>query len=148
MKNKLALLTLLALAALPVSAVEVTVEWTNPIKNTDESPIDSTGAYALASTRVEWGSCNGAEFGTKEGDVSVAAPATSTKLQLAPGSWCVRAFAINASAAESAASNVTVNNAAMPTPCPPELADEPATKGKAKADKRRGKATRLTIERE
>ena len=104
-------------------AADATVSWTNPTQNTDNSAIPSTGAGSLTGTRVEYGSCVGAAFGTKAGEVTVTAPgttATITGLSDA-ATYCFRAFARNTYGAESAASNVASKVMPTPTPKPPVL---------------------------
>jgi hypothetical protein len=112
-------LVALMLVAFAAHASTATLSWTLPTQNTDGSAIPATGPGSIASTRVEWGSCAGANvFGTKAGEVTVSAPGTSTTIAaLAPATtYCFRAFARNTYAAESAASNVA--SKAMPTPVP------------------------------
>jgi hypothetical protein len=100
-------------------AATVTVNWTPPTTNTDGSAIPATGVGSLTIYRVEYGTCNGAAFGTKVGEVTRAAPATGTTLNLQPGTTCVRAFVSNTYDSESAASNVASKVVAPPVPNPP-----------------------------
>lgn len=104
-------------------AADATVSWTNPTQNTNGSTIPATGPGSLTGTRVEYGSCLGAAFGTKAGEVTVTAPATSVTITgLADGStYCFRAFSRNTGGNESAASNVAAKIIPMPTPNPPVL---------------------------
>lgn len=119
----LGLLALLGMMHFVVArAADLNVTWTAPTQNTDGSAIPATGAGSLASTRVEWGSCNGAAFGTRVGEQTVNAPAASTVITgVAPGTWCVRAFARNTYGAESEASNVASRVVNPPTPQPPTI---------------------------
>lgn len=120
----LILSALLALftVALPAMAADVSVSWTQPVTNTDGSAIPASGAGAIASNRVEWGSCSGAAFGVKAGEKTVTPAATSTTVTgLAPGTHCFRAYATNTYGAESAASNVASKVISPPTPNPPVI---------------------------
>lgn len=103
-------------------AATVTVTWTPPTTNTDESPIPATGEGSLTNYRIEYGTCIGAAFGTKAGEVTRPAPATSATLNLNPGTTCVRVSVANTYGNESAPSNVASKVVAPPTPKPPQLA--------------------------
>ena len=110
------LLVFLSLATVAYAG-EATVSWTNPTTNTDGSAIPATGPGSLTGTRVEWGSCSGTAFGTKAGEVSVAAGVSSVVVpNLAPATYCFRAFSKNTYNVESAASNVA--SKAVPPPVP------------------------------
>jgi hypothetical protein len=115
----------LALGALCIAgaakAATVTVTWAPPTTNTDGSAIPATGAGSLTTYRIEYGTCNGAAFGVKAGEVTRAAPATSVTLNLQPGTSCVRAFVANTYGSESAASNVSSKVVDPPTPNPPQI---------------------------
>jgi len=82
---------LLLLAAGPALAAAVTVSWVNPTQRTDGSPLPSS---AIGETYVEWGTCAaGGTFGSLVGNKS--APGAGTSLvtpDLAPGTYCFRAF--------------------------------------------------------
>jgi hypothetical protein len=113
------LVLILSLFASAVYAADATINWSNPTQNTDGTAIPSTGANAIASTRLEWGTCTSTgAFGTKAGERVFNAPATSgTVTGLADGqTFCFRAFSRNGAGNESAASNVV--SRAMPTPPP------------------------------
>lgn len=111
---------LLILAAGTVQAADVAVTWTQPTTNTDGSAIPATGPGSIASNRVEWGTCNGAAFGTKVGERVVSPAATSaTVTGLGPATWCFRAYATNTYAQESAASNAASRIVSPPVPNPP-----------------------------
>jgi hypothetical protein len=97
----------------------VTVNWTPPTANTNGSAIAATGPGSLTNYRVEYGTCVGSAFGVKAGEVTRAAPATGTTLNLQPGTTCVRAFVSNTFGKESAASNVTSKVIDQPVPNPP-----------------------------
>lgn len=103
-------------------AGDLAVRWTPPTTNTDGSSIPASGAGSLTGTRLEWGTCSGTAFGTSIGSTIVAAPATShTVTGLAPGTYCVRAFARNTYGSESAASVVASKVIVAPVPNPPLL---------------------------
>lgn len=104
-------------------AADATVSWTMPATNTDGSAIPASGAGSIASTRVEYGSCSGTAFGTKAGEVTVPAPATSTTITgFAAGSTaCFRAYVKNTYGTESAPSGVVSKTFPTPTPNPPTI---------------------------
>lgn len=106
----------------PMLAANVTVSWTHPTRFVDNSTL---ALSQIASTRVEFGSCSGAAFGTKAGEVTVPAPATSTTINgLAPGTHCFRAYTRTTAAAgnqESGPSGVVTKSIAFPAPTPPEI---------------------------
>ena len=109
-----------ALVGAAALAASVTATWQHPTQNTDDSAIPATGAGSIASTRIEWGSCNGAAFGTAVGEVVVPAPAATTVIpNLGVGTWCARAFSKNTYGAESDASGVVQKVIAAPKPKPP-----------------------------
>lgn len=62
------LMWILCVASLPALAADITTTWTYPTQNTDGSAIPASGAGSIASSRVEWGTCAGAAFGTKLGE--------------------------------------------------------------------------------
>lgn len=112
-----------AMLASQAFAADATVSWTNPTQNTDNTAIPATGAGSIASTRIEFGTCSGAAFGTKAGEVT--APGSSTSIVIsghAPGATvCFRAYAKNTFGVESAASAVASKDFPAPTPKPPVL---------------------------
>jgi hypothetical protein len=85
-----------------------TVSWELPTQNDDHTPIPAAGPNSLLGTTVEYGSCSApGVFGTKQGEKFVAAPATTTQIDLAePQTYCLRASVKNASGAVSGFSNV------------------------------------------
>lgn len=107
------------LAAGCATAATVVVTWTPPIQNTDDSPIPATGEGSLSSYRIEYGTCNGTLFGTKAGEVTRAAPASTVTLNLQPGTVCVRVLVSNTYGVESAPSNVATRVINPPTPKAP-----------------------------
>lgn len=117
MKKLLASL-LLSLAGLAAHASTVTVSWTNPTQYTDGSAL---AASDITQTRVEYGTCSGALFGSKLGQFTVAGNGTSgTSPQLAPGTYCFQAFT-TAAGVESAASVAVSGVVPQPAPKPPVL---------------------------
>jgi hypothetical protein len=119
---RLALLVFLLLPMLAWGAT-ATINWQNPTQNEDGSAIPATGAGSIASTRIEWGTCSGTAFGTKQGERVFTAPATSGAIDgLAAGAtFCFRGFSTNTFGQSSAASNVVARLIPAPTPRPPVL---------------------------
>lgn len=102
------------------SAATVTVTWTPPTTNTDDSTIPSSGPGALKTYRIEYGTCSApGVFASKVGEVTRAAPASSTVLNLNPGTTCVRVFVANTYDVESDASNVATSVVPFPRPKAP-----------------------------
>lgn len=108
-------------------AATVTVTWTNPTQNTDDSAIPTSGEGSLSAARVQYGTCtSGGVFGTAVGDVprprgTGAMPTTAT-LNLPVGQSCIRVYVTNTYGKESDASNVATRVVDAPTPKPPVLA--------------------------
>jgi hypothetical protein len=114
---------LLLLLIAPVAQAGVVVSWDNPTTNTDGTPIPATGTAALASTRVEWGTCSAPlVFGSKIAEVSVLQPATSVDIgTLSSGTYCVRVYARNNGGGESAPSVVQSKTISISVPNPPTI---------------------------
>lgn len=97
---------------LPAEALAATVPvwWTNATQNTDNSMIPLTGPGSLTSTTIEYGTCaarNPDVFGTKQGQIVAAAPASTINLSLTViQEYCLRAFHTNTLGQISAFSNV------------------------------------------
>ena len=107
-----------------VLAAVATVSWSPPVTNTDGSTIPASGDGSITETRVQYGTCtSGGGFGTAQGQVVVAMPATSVEINsfTAGQTVCFRAFARNTFGIESAASNVASKTFDPPTPRPPVL---------------------------
>lgn len=103
-------------------AASANVSWVNPTSNVDGSTIPSYGLPgSLVSTRVEYGTCSGTSFGTKQGEVVANQPSTSVTIpNLAVATtYCFRAFAKNTYGVESSASNVASKSTPAPQPEPP-----------------------------
>lgn len=108
-----------------------TVTWVNATRNTDNSTIPATGPGSLARTTVEYGSCasrNPDVFGTKIGEIFIAAPANSLQVNLVVvQEYCIRAFHSNtyattfstAAPGNSAFSGIATTTVAPPTPQQP-----------------------------
>lgn len=113
-------LSLFATAAL---ATDATVTWVLPTQNTDGTSIPATGPGSIVSTKIEHGYCSGSAFGTKLGEQTVNAPATTaTIVNLAAGfTYCFRASARNTFGVDSAFSNVAQKVVPNPTPNAPVL---------------------------
>lgn len=110
------------LLPLSAGAYELTVSWTNPAQNTDGTPIAASGDGALKETRIEYGSCIGSAFGTPIGEEIVAHPNQTVVIGgLAPGVYCVRAYAVNNSGTSSEPSGVAQGTIAAPVPQPPTI---------------------------
>jgi len=93
-----------------------------PTQNTDGTAIPASGTGAIASHRIEYGSCTGTSFGTKAGEVTLTMPTVSgTSPNVAAGTYCVRAYAKTNQGSESVASNVAQAIVAPSTPNPPTL---------------------------
>jgi hypothetical protein len=108
---------LVALLALPAGAEVVGFKWINPTQNTDGSALP---ASQIQRTQVDYGSCNGAAFGTKAGQfVFLGAVTDGLSTDLAPGVYCFRAFTrreINGVGAWSGSSNVLTRTITPPVP--------------------------------
>lgn len=122
MRIKLGLF-LLALAGV-AHAAKVPVEVITPTTNTD-----GTALTNLASVEIEWGTCNGTAFGTKQSSIVVPTTAPGVKLSspIYPTGLtkvCVRAYAFNTQGAKSDASNVGAKDL-LPKPGKPVTLDQP-----------------------
>lgn len=110
----------LCLGASPTHAGDAVLTWTLATQNTDGTAIPASGPTSLASTRVEWGSCSGSNFGTKAGEQVVAKPATTyTVTNLSAGTYCFRAYSRTVAGVESAPTNVVSKAILQAPPNPP-----------------------------
>lgn len=109
---------LLLLSSVAYAATPPTVTIVDPTTNTDGSAIPSSGPGALVSRRIEYGTCSGTAFGTKQGEVVVAEPATTYVFSglTTPGDYCFQGYALNTYGLESAVSNVVKKTVVAPTP--------------------------------
>ena len=113
---------LLILAASRVFGGELATSWVNPTKNTDGSSIPATGKGALVGNQVEYGTCSGAGFGVKSGEMVLDSVSTAyTFTGIEPGTWCVRIYTRNGYGSESGASPVASKVIVPPVPMPPTL---------------------------
>lgn len=99
-------LVLAALALAPASSVaaKLPLAWDLPTAYEGGSPL---AAPEVTQTRIEYGTCGaGGSFGEKRGEFVVpGAATTATSPDLAPGTWCFRAYP-TADGLEGAASDV------------------------------------------
>lgn len=109
---------LLLLISFESLAGGLTVTCTPPTLNTDGSTIPATGPDALASFRIEYGTCNGAAFGVAAGSITSATCGASVT-GLAPQLWCVRSYSKNNAGNESDPSNVLSKTVLSAKPMPP-----------------------------
>lgn len=110
----------LCLGASPSHAGDAVLTWTLATQNTDGTAIPASGPTSLASTRVEWGSCSGSNFGTKAGEQVVAKPTTTyTITNLSAGTYCFRAYSRTVAGVESAPTNVVSKTILQAPPNPP-----------------------------
>ena len=114
---------LLLLFSVSAMAGEAQLSWTQPTQNTDGSAIPASGTGRLVGNRVEWGTCTGTApnytFGTKAGEQVFTTPTTAyTVPNLAPGTWCFRAYA-STTYGESGPTNAVAKVIAAPMPNPP-----------------------------
>jgi hypothetical protein len=113
--------------AIPAFAGQSTIEWTNATQDVDGATLPTTGDGALASTRVEWGTCattgTAPTVGTEAGERVVAMPATTAVVTgLANGSTvCFRAVHLTVGGLESGVSNIVAKVVPFPRPRPPVL---------------------------
>lgn len=108
------LIAFLALLLAPVAhASTVTVDWTQPTTYINGTPLPLA---AIQQTRIEYGTCNGALFGTRIADVVALGSATTAVTPLlAPGTYCLRAYT-RAGGVESAPTNAI--QVVIPVPVP------------------------------
>jgi hypothetical protein len=107
-----------------VAAETKTVTWVNATQNTDGTTIAASGTGSLVRTVVEYGTRNGTAFGTKQGEISVAAPATTLQLNLVViQQYALRAFHCNTHAGTTFVANGTgcsdFSNVALTDVLPP-----------------------------
>lgn len=127
MRKLLSLVAFVALAGCsllhspPATAATSVVSWTNPLANTDGSPIVAAGdESSLASWRIEFGTCSAPNvFGAKAGEVTRTGVAlTSAILNTQSGLKCFRVFVKNVAGNESDVSNVASRTIDAPKPGP------------------------------
>jgi hypothetical protein len=100
---------LLLLVSQVATAAPLVIDFIYPTVRADGSPQPSSGPGALASVRIEYGSCASPDldaFGVKEGEVVVPYPQASVTVQVSAGIKCARAFLKDNLDIEGAASNL------------------------------------------
>lgn len=101
------------------------ISWTNATTNTDGSPIPATCTTSpcgkLVQSVVEYGTCNGTNvFGTKQGEITVTAPANTTPVNMVVVQmYCFRVFHRNDYTVASDMSNVGSKDNVPPKPNAP-----------------------------
>lgn len=107
-------------AATNAFAAGVHATWNLPTQNTDTSPL---AVADMASTTLQYGTCNGTAFGAALGAVNVLSPLAAADIPaLAPGAYCFRAFVTTIptkGGVVSAFSNVAQATVPFPTPGAP-----------------------------
>lgn len=99
-------------------AADLVVRWHNPTQYVDNSPLPATD---ITQSRIEWGTCNGDEFGVPASSkIQNGNAETTTITGLPPARYCVRAY-VTAKGVSSAASNVVSKLVLQPAPKPPVL---------------------------
>lgn len=116
---------LLMLFAAAANGADAELTWTNPTQNTDGSAIPASGTGRLLLIRIEYGTCSGTApnytFGTKAGEATFNAPATSGTIpgHLAGTTVCFRAYSRLANLIESDPTGVVYRVFAPAKPQPP-----------------------------
>lgn len=88
---------LVVLAILGSQAEAATLDFTiQPTATLEPGDIPATGAGALTAHRVQYGTCNGSDFGQVLGELIVTMPRLAGSFTVPAGLYCVRAFASNA----------------------------------------------------
>lgn len=100
-----ALIALDMLSCSLAHAAKILVSWTPPTQNTDGTPLTDLAGY-----RIEWGSCDGPNFGATQASILVNNPGATSAAVYPTGlpTVCIRAYARNSAGAESGPSNVAV----------------------------------------
>jgi hypothetical protein len=127
MKKLLLYICLFAICGV-TQAGKIPVKWTNPIKNTDGTNITN-----LSHVMVEWGTCNGTNFGEFLGAMifDTTGPGAQLSRFLITDSnttgltkICIRAYAYNTEGAPSDPSNIAIKDL-LPTPGKPVTLGQP-----------------------
>lgn len=104
-------------------AAKITVRWVNPTTNTD-----GTSLTDLWWINIEWGTCNGTAFGTRQSNLIVmenVAPVTTAFIYpTGLTKVCIRAFVVNSQGAASPSSNVAIKDL-LPKPGKPVTLGQP-----------------------
>lgn len=97
-------------------AGDADLSWDHPTTYTDGSALLLSD---IQNTRIEFGTCAGAAFGTKIGETTVTGTASTTVIRgLPPATYCFRAY-VTAKNLESLASNVVSKVILQAPPSPP-----------------------------
>lgn len=105
-------------------AAKVPISWVNASENTDGSPLTN-----LDKVRIEWGSCNGSEFGTLQASIlfETKTPGIVRKGFIYPtglATVCIRAYSLNTEGVISAPT-ATVVAGTLPATGKPRTLDQP-----------------------
>jgi hypothetical protein len=127
---KKCLIALALLLACPLAhAAKVKVSWTAPTHNTDGSVLVNLSHFI-----VEWGTCNGTAFGTRQSAIQVPAGMNTTFIYPSGLSKvCIRAYAVNAVSVSSAPSNPT-NKDLLPATGKPVTLGQPVVLPESKQE--------------
>lgn len=125
---------LFLLAASTAYAAKISVSWVNPTEyeqtcTTATPPVcKSDPLNDLKSILIEWGTCNGSNFGTRQASLLVMqTPVKVTKATIYPTALakvCIRAFALNSKDVQSASSGIA-SKVLLPTTGKPVKLDQP-----------------------
>jgi hypothetical protein len=110
------------IAAGGVYAAVLHASWINATTNTDTSVIPTTGPGSIASSELEYGTCNAAgdAIATVAGTVPVTGQATlADSPDLPPGTWCAHVRNVNTYGAKGLWSDVKSKVVATPIPGKP-----------------------------
>lgn len=118
------LYVVLLLACSMAQAAKITVSWTNPSTNTDNTPLTD-----LSYVIVEWGTCNGTAFDVMKGSALIVTTEVGKTMKtfIYPTGLtkvCVRAQVFNMKGIASAYSNVAFKDL-LPTPGKPVTLGKP-----------------------
>lgn len=112
-------LTALLLLSGAAYAAPLNFSWVAPTQRTDGTALPTS---QIAGYKVEWGTCNGALFGSPLG--SLIAPNTATTASspnVSAGTYCGRVFTNATDGTVSASSNVGIKTVLPAPPNPPTL---------------------------
>jgi hypothetical protein len=112
------LMLVVALFGVSMCASAATITWTNPTTRVDGSPLP---ASQLDYTDIQWGTCNGLEFGDMLGSIQAPAPASVFDQALPYGTVCTRLFAVDKDGLRSDSSHVFSYVRLTNPPEPPQV---------------------------
>lgn len=119
MKRFIALGAAIFLCASVALGAVLHATWTNATANTDASAIPASGPGSIASSELEYGTCNTAKdaIATVSQIIPVAGQGqTMDSPDLPPGDWCAHVRNINTYGAKGLWSDVKSKTIAPPTP--------------------------------